>query len=325
MVSTDPFRLVQGHLAYLLQRPIPLPENKEVFSVRSSGAQGGFVELVILADTLLDKEVHGQPGMRELLYNSSSSITDSNGYLHQHETPKAGWLESRLFPHLSMSRPLDSESQPFVLLIEQQLGWELISWGKLGLTFSIALITFGVMMAYARLHFRNEMERAEMTVRLFHLANHDVLTGLANRNLLSDRLNHAISQTARQKGKLAVLFLDLEKFKDVNDKYGHDAGDTILRCVAERLRACVRTGDSIARLGGDEFVLVLENIISKKDIDHIVEKIKMGFEQAFEVNYHSIILGISIGVAIYPEDGTDMDSLINHADSSMYEDKHSSY
>jgi diguanylate cyclase (GGDEF)-like protein len=325
MVSTDPFRLVQGHLAYLLQRPIPLPENKELFSVRSSGAQGGFVELVILADTLLKRTVHTLPGMRELLYNSSSSITDSNGYLHLHETPKASWLESRLFPHLSMSRPLDSKSQPFVLLIEQQLGWELISWGKLGLTFSIAIITFGVMIAYARVYFRNEMERAEMTVRLFHLANHDVLTGLANRNLLSDRLNHAISQTARQKGKLAVLFLDLEKFKDVNDKYGHDAGDTILRCVAERLRACVRTGDSIARLGGDEYVLVLENITSKKDIDHIVEKIKMGFEQAFEINYHSIILGISIGVAIYPEDGTDIDTLINHADSSMYEDKHSNY
>ncbi len=162
-----------------------------------------------------------------------------------------------------------------------------------------------------------------MTARLFHLANHDALTGLANRNLLSDRLNHAISQTARQKGQLAVLFLDLADFKDVNDSYGHDAGDGVLKRAAERLRACVRAGDTIARLGGDEFVLVLENIDGQQDIDHVVEKIKTGFEQPFNVKTHSIILRINIGSAIYPGDGTDMDTLISYADSGMYEDKRS--
>ena len=323
MVSTDPFTLVQGHLAYLLQTPIPYSENRGISSVRNSGAQGGFVELVILANTLLDRAVHVLPGMRKLLYNPSFNNTDPDGYLCLHEASKLGWLESRLFPRLSMSRSLDSESQPFVLLIEQQLGWSLISWGKLGLTLLIALVTFGVMMTYARLFFRNEMERAKMTVRLFHLANHDALTGLANRNLLYDRLKHAISQTARQKGKLAVLYLDLDNFKDVNDTYGHDAGDDVLRSAAERLLACVREGDTTARPGGDEFVLILENITSQEDVDHVVEKIKKGFEQTFTVNSHSIRLGISIGSAIYPEYGTDMDTLINHADSSMYEDKRS--
>ena len=321
MVSTDPFTLVQGHLAYLLQRSIPQLGKGGASSFRKSGAKGGFVELVILADTLLDRAVHVLPGMRELLYNPSFSNTDLNGYLHLHEASESGWLESRLFPRLSISRSLDSESQPFVLIMEQQLGWSLISWGKIGLTLLIALITFGVMVVYARLYFRNEIERTEMTTQLFYLANHDALTGLANRNLLSDRLNHAISQTARQKGKLAVLFLDLENFKDVNDTYGHDAGDDVLRCAAERLRACVREGDTIARLGGDEFVLVLENITSRKDVDYVVEKINTGFEQVFALNSHSIRLGISIGSAIYPEDGKDMETLINHADSCMYEDK----
>ena len=222
-----------------------------------------------------------------------------------------------------MSRSLDSESQPFVLLIEQQLGWGIISWGKLGLTLLIAIITFVVMVVYARLYLRNEMERTEMTAQLFHLANHDALTGLANRNLLNDRLKHAITQTARQKGQLAVLFLDLVDFKDINDTYGHDAGDGVLKRAAKRLRACVRAGDTVARLGGDEFVLVLENISGQGDVDHVVEKIKTGFEQAFDVNSHSIILGISIGSAIYPGDGTDMDTLISHADSGMYGDKRS--
>jgi len=191
------------------------------------------------------------------------------------------------------------------------------------LTLVIASVTFLVMVAYARLYFRNEMERSEMTARLFHLANHDALTGLANRNLLNDRLSHAINQTARLKGQLAVLFLDLEEFKEVNDTYGHDAGDGVLKRAAERLQACVRAGDTIARLGGDEFLLVLENIAGQQDVDHVVEKIKTGFEQPFDVDSHPIILGISIGSAIYPGDGTDMDALINQADSSMYGDKRS--
>ena len=178
-------------------------------------------------------------------------------------------------------------------------------------------------MVYARLYLRNEMERTEMTAQLFHLANHDALTGLANRNLLSDRLNHAITQTARQKGQLAVLFLDLEEFKEINDAYGHDIGDGVLRRAAERLRACVRAGDTVARLGGDEFLLVLENIAGQGDVNHVVEKIKTGFEQPFDVDSHSKILGISIGSALYPADGTNMDTLISCADSSMYGDKRS--
>lgn len=322
-VSTGPFTLVQGHLAYLLQRPIPGPVNGEVSSFGKSGAQGGFAELVIRADTLLDRMAHTLPNMRELLYHPSFSGTDPNGHLYLREAAEASWFESRLFPHLNMSQSLDSESQPFVLLIEQQLGWSLISWGKLGLTLLLAIITFAVMVAYAKIYFRNEMERTKMTVQLFHLANHDALTGLANRNLLMDRLSHAIAQTSRQNRQLAVLFLDLEGFKEVNDTYGHDTGDALLKSVAERLCACVRAGDTIARLGGDEFILVLENIAGQEDIDHVFEKIKAGFEQPFSVNTYSIHQGISIGSATYPKDGIDMETLISSADSSMYENKRS--
>jgi hypothetical protein len=105
-VSTDPFTLVQGHLAYLLQRPIPQPGSGGVSSFSSSGTQGGFTELVILADTLLDREEQAFPGMRELLYNPAYSSTDPKGHLHLHESPEAGWLESRLFPRMSMSKVL---------------------------------------------------------------------------------------------------------------------------------------------------------------------------------------------------------------------------
>ena len=114
-ISTDPFKLVEGDLAYLLHRPIPASDKGGSGSVGNSGAQGGLVVLVIRADTLLDRVGHLLPGMRELLYNPAFSSTDPKGHLHLHEAPEAGWLESRLFPRLSMSRSLDSESQPFVL------------------------------------------------------------------------------------------------------------------------------------------------------------------------------------------------------------------
>jgi diguanylate cyclase (GGDEF)-like protein len=187
----------------------------------------------------------------------------------------------------------------------------------------VGLITFAVVMVYARFYHRDEVKRMETADRLFYLANHDALTGLANRNLLNDRLNHAIVQTNRQHRQLAVLFLDLEAFKAVNDTYGHDAGDNILRNVAERLRACVRAGDTIARLGGDEFVLILENIFLQEDVGRVIEKIKNGFQQSFSLNSHSVRLGVSVGMAMYPRDGNDLETLLSYADLSMYEDKRS--
>jgi diguanylate cyclase (GGDEF)-like protein len=96
-----------------------------------------------------------------------------------------------------------------------------------------------------------------------------------------------------------------------------------LKRVAERLRACVRAGDTIARLGGDEFVLILENIYEQEDVDHVVQKIKNGFEQYFSVKSHYIKIGVSIGMAIYPRDGKNLESLLNHADLTMYDDKRS--
>jgi hypothetical protein len=199
-VSTDPFRLIEGDLAYVLHRPIPESDYGKVSSFGNSGAEDGFSVVVIRADTLLEEGEHVFPGTRGLLYNPLFDPTDPRGHLSVHEEVESGWLVSAILPRLRTARSLDSKSQPFVLLVEQQLGWSIISWGKLGLTLLIAIITFVVMVVYARLYLRNEMERTEMTARLFHLANHDALTGLANRNLLSDRLNHAINQTARQKG-----------------------------------------------------------------------------------------------------------------------------
>ena len=165
-VSSDPFKLVEGNLAYVIHRPIPAPDKRVQPYFSKSGAVGEFAVLVIRADTLLDGEHHPLPGMRELLYKAAYNETDPKGHLHLHEASATSWLESKIFPRLRLSMKLDSISQPFVLLVEHQLGWGIISWGKLALTLLIALFTFWVMMAYARLYFRNEMARAERYLQI---------------------------------------------------------------------------------------------------------------------------------------------------------------
>ncbi len=320
---TIPFKLVEGDWAYLISRRVPQTELPGGVSIGENASIERFVALVIRTNTLLDRGVHPLLGMREQLYHPEFDKTDPAGHLYLNEGPAVSRLESRLFPRYRVSRVVENDSQPFELLVEQQLGWHVLSWGRLGLILLIGTITFAVVTIYARLYHRNEVKRMETADRLFYLANHDVLTGLANRNLLVDRLDHAIAQTSRQHKQLAVLFLDLEDFKGVNDSYGHDAGDSVLKRVAERLRACVRVGDTIARLGGDEFVLILENIYGQEDVDHVVEKIKNAFEQPFKIKSHTIQIGVSVGMAVYPQNGKDFEALLSHADLTMYDDKRS--
>jgi two-component system sensor kinase FixL len=165
-VASDPFKLIEGYRAYIIQRPIPVTDKQTRFHSSKSGADIEFAVLVIRTDTLMDKMPQLLPGMRELLYKSTYSETDPAGYLQQHEAPAASWLETKLFPHLRASKKLDSASQPFALLVEQQLGWGMVSWGKLGFSLLAALFTFGVMLTYARLYFRNEMARSERYLQI---------------------------------------------------------------------------------------------------------------------------------------------------------------
>ena len=165
-VASDPFKLIEGYQAYIIQRPIPVTDEQMQFHSSKSGADIEFAVLVIRTDTLLDKTPQLLPGMRELLYKSTYSETEPAGYLQQHEAPAASWLETKLFPHLRASMKLESTSQPFALLVEQQLGWGMVSWGKLGFSLVAALFTFGVMLAYARLYFRNEIAQSERYLQI---------------------------------------------------------------------------------------------------------------------------------------------------------------
>ena len=157
--------------------------------------------------------------------------------------------------------------------------------------------------------------------KLEHLANHDPLTGLANRSLLMDRLDRTLRRLQREPCKLAVLFLDLDRFKKVNDTQGHPVGDLLLQQAATRLRAAIRQSDTIGRLGGDEFLVLVECYNNIGDIKCVVEKLRNTIEQPFIINGNRLYISVSIGISIYPEDGQDGATLIRNADSALYRAK----
>ena len=158
-------------------------------------------------------------------------------------------------------------------------------------------------------------------VELDHLAHHDVLTGLPNRILLYDRLALAIALARRSGKQLAVMFMDLDRFKHINDSLGHSVGDQLLQSVGQRLLGCVRQSDTISRLGGDEFVALLPDIDHAEDAALSAQKMIAAIALAHRIDQHDLHIGASIGISIYPEDGLDAETLIKHADTAMFHAK----
>lgn len=159
--------------------------------------------------------------------------------------------------------------------------------------------------------------------RLFHLAHHDTLTGLPNRQLFQDRLQQAIGQARRRGEAFSVMFIDLDRFKPINDTLGHAVGDLVLREVARRLTASIRAVDTIARFGGDEFVILAPGLSGEHGIGLVADKVIGALLTPISVEGHDLIVGASIGCAVYPEHGDDGDALLRHADRVMYQAKQS--
>jgi diguanylate cyclase (GGDEF)-like protein/PAS domain S-box-containing protein len=161
----------------------------------------------------------------------------------------------------------------------------------------------------------------EMLLRaeeLAYAADHDALTGLPNRSLLHNRLHQAIARAQRRQESFALLFLDLDRFKEVNDAMGHAAGDAVLVEVARRLTHTVREEDTIARLGGDEFVVLLEGPAQEHHVNAIADKIHQSLREPYQLGTRSATVSVSIGTSLFPNDGCDPDALLGHADTGMY-------
>lgn len=168
---------------------------------------------------------------------------------------------------------------------------------------------------------RDVTERKASEQKIKNLAHFDVLTGLPNRALLADRLKVAIRRAARQSARLAVLFVDLDRFKPINDSLGHDVGDKVLKVVAERMQDSIRSEDTVSRVGGDEFVILLTEIGSAEDVARVAEKIIAELSRPYRIEEHDLALGASIGICIYPDNGSEPGVLLRNADASMYSAK----
>ncbi len=176
-------------------------------------------------------------------------------------------------------------------------------------------------VAGAVIVFHDVSESREMKARMSHLALHDALTDLPNRTLLSDRVTQAIALARRHSNQFAVLFVDVDHFKRINDTLGHTIGDQLLRCVAERLLASVRGMDTVSRLGGDEFVVLLSEIDHARDAVIIADKMRASLAAPYNSTLHDTHVTVSIGISVYPYDGLDAETLFKNADIALYHAK----
>ena len=174
------------------------------------------------------------------------------------------------------------------------------------------------------LRLRREIRRVQQSEANFaHLAQHDALTNLPNRVLIRDRMEQAIAQARRYQKRVALLFLDLDNFKTINDSLGHGTGDELLKAVAQRLQASVRDMDSVSRLGGDEFLIVVADVDSLAAVSAVARQVQEKLAHPFVLKGMQVVSTLSIGIALYPEDGEDFDTLLKHADVAMYQAKSS--
>ena len=164
---------------------------------------------------------------------------------------------------------------------------------------------------------------SELARQVTHSAEHDFLTVLPNRLLFTDRIGQSIAMARRHSKRLAILFLDLDGFKEINDSLGHATGDELLKSTAKRLVGCVRASDTVSRQGGDEFVVLLAEVQHAEDAAISARRMLHAMSHPHHVDRHELHVSMSIGVSVYPDDGTDAETLIKHADTAMYQEKKS--
>ncbi|MBN1376023.1 MAG: GGDEF domain-containing protein [Dehalococcoidia bacterium] len=197
---------------------------------------------------------------------------------------------------------------------------------KAGKPFAVEFISNAYLVDHRRViqcNIRDITERERLKDELKELATHDSLTGLPNRMLLFDRFTVGAANSQRKRKRLALMSLDLDKFKTINDRFGHDAGDKVLVASANRLTNILRKVDTVARIGGDEFVVLLWEVDQKDDVIKVAQKILEGFHKPLIIGTHPITITVSMGIAIFPEDGTTLEKLINKSDQLLYKVKES--
>lgn len=294
-VLTGPVDLVEGGHGLISRTPVFLP----------NGLYWGIISLVVDADsffTAVERE-QNERGLDWAL-RGTAGLTGARGTI---------FGDAQLFERESVRLPIRIPGGAWEMAATPAEGWrideEQLFRLRLGAFLLSLLVTLLIHLALEeRIHIR-------------YLALHDALTGLPNRRLLNDRLERAIAQARRNRLTFAVLYVDLDGFKPINDRYGHKAGDRALTVVARRLQRHLRRNDTVARVGGDEFVLLLPDVGSQAKAQVVVEKVTDLIAQPIQHGDQMIHIDASVGVSLYPHHGETPDALIDHADAAMFSEK----
>ena len=314
-VATVPFKLVEGSRGYVLFHPVPDPPRGD-----HSKRKQAVALLEVNAEAIHKKIAFLVENIEFRLYYASYSSDEPEGLLLHIAASAPNRLEVRLFPKLSSESKLDSQGQPFALRVDRQLGWADLNMPLVIATGSALLLFLALLLLFLNIYLRREEHRKRSANRLLHMATHDALTGLPNRTLLADRFSQACSRTQRRDITFSIMFLDLDGFKKVNDTYGHEVGDQLLKTLGSLLKECIRDEDTLSRISGDEFVILLEDS-SYENAEGVARKIQAKLMQSVFIQGIELNIGISLGIAVYPDDGTEMSELLRKADARMYEAK----
>lgn len=306
-VSSETFRLLEGDLGYLMFRPVlggkPAPGI-------ASGPR--YALLVVRAIDLVPPRKALLPDIRHTLFlrGDFAHRGDEAALFDLAATP-VDRFSSALLPKLRFDREEEGFSQPVRLSLERQLRPGDFDLGALALCAIASLLSAALLFAYLR-------TQGQLRQQIEFLALYDTLTGLPNRHLLNNYLQKALALAQRQQAKVALLFVDLDEFKPINDRFGHAAGDALLQTVACRLKDSIRDCDVASRLGGDEFVVVLCDIRKDCDAVQVAEKIRRTLAEPASIGDKLLPLSASVGIAIFPDDGSTPEELLSAADQAMY-------
>jgi len=319
-VVSPVFELYEGGGAYILLQEIHRPAQPAAGALNFFGSTMTAM-LLIRTQALVPGQFRLVEPQAMQMSATLAAPAKSDSLLFQQAASEAGTLDRALLPLFQRQIEIDSPTQPTQLHFERQLRWRELLSGDL---LSMLLVLAGALVLIPWLTIRHylALNRASLEhERSAYLATHDLLTDLPNRFLFIDRFEQAARHWQRNGNAFALLLIDLDHFKTINDRYGHAVGDQVLIVSAHRMKRELRAGDTVARQGGDEFVALIANLLDAEDAVKVGEKLLAAIAEPIQTSAGNISLSCSIGIAICPSHGERLDILLRHADQAMYQAK----
>lgn len=321
-VASPVFKMFEGGYAYILLQEVDRSARPQTGSGPNLFGTTMTALMLIKTDSLrpvIDAMPAGQSSISLAASMTSPGAAVSPLFLLQ--APAPGALAKALLPHFRWQIQVDNRSQPTSLQFEQQLTWEEVVTPEFVTILGLLACALVTVPALTYRHYQALARGAREHERSAYLATHDMLTDLPNRFLFVDRFEQAVRQHSRYGTPFALLLVDLDFFKDINDNHGHEVGDEILVAIARRMSREIRACDTVARQGGDEFIVLLANTLNSEDALLVGDKLKTAIAAPIDTSAGPLTVRCSVGVAMYPAHGQTLDLIRRAADQAMYSAK----